>query len=332
MPLGARRRLVLVIGAFLVAEPLVPFAQQHNKIWRVGFLSPRRRPVFLDSDYYGAFPQRMRELGYVEGKNLIIEWRFANGEYERLPGMAAELVQLKVDVILALGPPGVIAAQKATATIPVVMVVSADPVGAGFVKSLARPGGNITGLSNLAGDLSSKHLELLRTIVPKLSRIAILVNPTNAAHAAVRTNVQEAGRQAGVTVLVVEAHTLQEIEGAFSRMTRDNAGAVIVTLDPFLIQQVRQIADQATKHQLPSIFAFREGAEAGGLLAYGQNQVDIYRRAAGYVDRIFKGARPADLPVEQPTALELVVNGKTAKALGLTIPQSVLLRSNMVIE
>ena len=332
LPLRARRSLVLVIGAALVAKPLIPFAQQQSKIWRVGFLSPRRRPALFDSDYYGAFPQRMRELGYVEGKNLIIEWRFANGEYEHLSSMAADLVQLKVDVIMALGPPGVIAAQKATATIPVVMVVSVDPVGAGFVKSLARPGGNITGLSNLAGDLSPKHLEFLLTIVPKLSRIAVLVNPTNAAHATVRTDVQEAARRAGIAVLVVEAHTLQEIERAFSKMTRDNAGAVIVTLDPFLIQQVLQIAEQATKHRLPSIFAFREGAEAGGLLAYGQNQVDIYRRAAGYVDRIFKGARPADLPVEQPTTLELVVNAKTAKALGLTIPQSLLLRSHMVID
>lgn len=332
LSLKTRRSLVLAFGASLVVAPLSPFAQQQSKIWRIGFLSPRRRPAALDSDYYGAFPQKMRELGYVEGKNLIIEWRFANGEYERLPGMAAELVQLKVDAILALGPPGVIAAQKATTAIPIVMVVSVDPVDAGFVKSLARPGGNITGLSNLAGDLSSKHLEFLLTIVPKLSRVAMLVNPANAAHAALRTNVQAAAQRASVGVLVVEAQTQREIESAFSTMAREHAGAVIVTLDPFLIQQVLQIAEQATKHRLPTIFAFREGAEAGGLLSYGQNQVDIYRRAAGYIDRIFKGARPADLPVEQPTKLELVVNGKTAKALGLTIPQSLLLRSDMVIE
>ncbi len=274
----------------------------------------------------------MRELGYVERENLIIEWRFANGEYERLLGMAAELVQLKVDAIMALGPPGVIAAQKATGTIPVVMVVSVDPVGAGFVKSLARPGGNITGLTNLAGDLSSKHLELLLTIMPKLSRIAVLVNPANAAHTAVRANVHAAAQQTGVTVLVIEARTPVEIENAFSNMTRENAGAVIVTLDPLLIQQVLQIAEQAKIYRLPSIFAFREGAEAGGLLSYGQNQVDIYRRAAGYVDRIFKGARPADLPVEQPATLELVVNGKTAKALGLAIPPSLLLRADEVIQ
>ncbi len=330
--MNARRSLVLTLGAALLVAPLGSFAQQQGKVWRIGFLSSRRRPASLDSDYYGAFPRRMSELGYVEGKNLIIEWRFANGEYERLPGMAAELVQLKVDAIMALGPPGVIAAQKATTTIPVVMVVSVDPVGAGFIRSLAQPGGNITGLSNLAGDLSSKQLELLLTIVPRLSRVAILVNPANAAHAAIPKNVQAAAQKAGIKVLAVEAQTPQEIEGAFSRMVRENAGAVIVALDPFFIQQVLQIAAQATKHRLPSIFAFREAAEAGGLLSYGQNQVDIYRSAAGYVDRIFKGARPGDLPVEQPTILELFVNRKTATALGLTIPHSLLISADKVIE
>jgi len=274
----------------------------------------------------------MRELGYVEGNNLIIEWRFANGEYERLPGMAAQLVQLKVDAIMALGPPGVIAAQKATTTIPIVMVVSADPVGAGFVKSLGRPGGNITGFSNLAGDLSSKHLEMLLTIVPKLSRVAILVNPANPAHSTIPKNVQAAAQKAGIKVMAVEAPTPNEIESAFSKMARENAGAVIVALDPLFIQQVLQIAAQTTKHRLPSTFAFREAVEAGGLLSYGQNQVEIYRRAAGYVDKIFKGARPADLPVEQPTTLELFINRKTAKALGLTIPHSLLISADKVIE
>jgi len=274
----------------------------------------------------------MSELGYVEGRNLVIEWRFADGEYERLPGMAAELVQLKVDAIMALGPPGVVAAQRATSTVPIVMVVSVDPVGAGFVRSLAQPGGNITGISNLAGDLSAKHLEMLLAIVPKLSRVALLVNPANAAHATVRTNVQEAAQRAGITLLVAEARTSLQIESAFVKMTRENAGAVIVALDPFLIQQVPQIAEQAGRLRLPSIFALREGAEAGGLLSYGQNQVDIYRRAAGYVDRILKGAKPSDLPVEQPTTLELFVNGRTAKKLGLTIPRSLLIAADKVIE
>ncbi len=327
-----RRNLVLALGAASLVAPLGTFAQQQGKVWRVGFLSPRRRPASLDSDYYGAFPRRMSELGYVEGRNLIIEWRFADSVYERLPGMAAELVQLKVDVILALGPPGAIAAQKATTTIPIVIVVSTDPVGAGFVKSLAQPGGNITGLSNLAGDLTSKHLEMLLTLVPKLLRVAVLVNPGNAAHATVLKNVQAVARKAGIDILPVEAQTPQEIERAFSMMAREDAGAVIVVLDPLFIQQVLQIAVQATRHRLPSIFANREYAEVGGLISYGQNQVDIYRRAAGYVDRILKGAKPGDLPVEQPTTLELFLNRNTAKALGLTIPQSLLISADMVIE
>ena len=274
----------------------------------------------------------MRELGYVEGKNLKIEWRFANGEYERLPGLAQELVRLNVDAILALGPPGAIAAQKATTTIPIVVVVSVDPVAAGLVKSLAQPGGNITGLSNLGLDLGAKHLELLLAIVPKVSQVAVLVNPVNTTHGTILERVQTASQTVGVKVLAVQAQTAQDIDSAFAKMSRENAGAVIVALDPFFIQQALQIAARATKHRLPSVFAFREAAEAGGLLSYGQNQVDIYRRAAGYVDRILKGAKPADLPVEQPTTLELFVNRKTATALGLSIPHSLLISADRVIE
>lgn len=326
-----RRGLVVALGAALAMPPRA-LAQQQGRVWRIGFLSPRRRPESLDTDYYGAFPRRMRELGYVEGRNLVVEWRFADGNYDRLPGMAAELVQAKVDAILALGPPGVAAAQKATTTLPIVMVVSVDPVRAGFVRSLAQPGGNITGFYNLAVDLSSKHLEMLQSIVPGLARVAILLNPANAAHGAARANLQSAAQKAGIKLLVANAQTPDEIGRAFAAMARENSGAVIVTLDPLLIQQVRQIADEASQRRLPSIFAFREGAEAGGLLSYGQNQLDIYRRAAGYVDRILKGARPADLPVEQPTTLELAVNGRTAKALGLAIPRSLLIAADHVIE
>jgi len=274
----------------------------------------------------------MGELGYIEGRNLIIEWRFADGEYERLPGMAADLVQMKVDALLGLGPPGATAAQKATTTIPIVIVVSIDPVAAGLVKSLGQPGGNITGLSNLGGDLSSKHLEMLVTMVPKLARVGLRTNPANSAHATVLKNVQAAAQTVGIKVLPAKAQTPQEIESAFSTMARDYAGAVIVALDPLFIQQELQIAVQATKHRLPSIFANREYAEVGGLMSYGQNQVDIYQRAAGYVDRILKGAKPRDLPVEQPTRLELVINRKTAKALGLIVPQAVLLRADEVIQ
>jgi putative ABC transport system substrate-binding protein len=319
-------------GLCVLAAPVSSLAQQKGKFWRVGFLSARRRPDSLDVDYYGAFPQRLRDLGYVEGKNISIEWRYAEGQYERLPAMAAELVQLKVDVMMALGPPAIVAAQKATTTIPIVIVSSIDPVGAGFVKSLARPGGNITGLSNLAGDISSKHLEILLVMVPKLSRVAVLVNPDNSAHATILKNVQAAAKDAGMRVLPLKAKTPGEIENAFSMMAREHAGALIVALDPLFIQQELQIAAQAVKHRLPSIFANREYAEAGGLMSYGQNQADIYRRAADYVDRIFKGAKPGELPVEQPTKLELVINRKTAKAIGLAIPQELLLRADRVIE
>jgi putative tryptophan/tyrosine transport system substrate-binding protein len=330
--LNTRRSLVLGVGAGLLAAPLASFAQRPDKLWRIGFLSPRSRPRSLHSDYYGAFPRTMHELGYVEGKNLLIEWRFADGDYLRLPAMAAELVKLKVDVILALSPPGVIAAQKATTTIPIVFVVPIDPVGAGFVRSLARPGGNSTGISNLAGDLSSKHLEMLLTVVPRLSRVAVLVNPANSAHVTMLSNVQTAAQRASVKVLPVNAQTPAEVVAAFSVIARDNAGAVIVSLDPVFIQQVPEIAALATKHRLPSIFANRDYAEAGGLLSYGQSQIDIYRRAAVYVDRILKGAKPADLPVEQPTKLELVINARTAKALDLAIPKSLLTSADHVIE
>ena len=330
--MDARRRLLLEVAALSVALPSGSYAQQHGKVWRVGVLSARRRPVSMDVDYYGAFGRRLSELGYVEGRNLIIEWRFAEGDYDRLPGMAAELVKQNVDVILALGPPGALAAQKATATIPIVIVVSIDPVEAGLVKSLAQPGGNITGFSNLGIDLSPKHLELLLALVPKLSRVAVLANPANAAHATMLQNVEAATRRAGVTMLPVKARTPQEIERAFAVMARQSAGALIVGLDPLFIQQGPQIALESTRHRLPSIFPSREYVESGGLMSYGQNQVDIYERAAGYVDRILKGAKPGELPVEQPTKVELFINTRTARTLGLTLPNSLLIRADKLVE
>jgi putative ABC transport system substrate-binding protein len=326
-----RRKLLIMLGAGALAAPLGSFAQQQGKIWRVGFLS-LRRPASLNSDFYGAFLQGMRDLGYVEGKNLVIEWRFADGKLERLPELAAELVKLKVDVIVAAGPQAISAAQKATVTIPIVMATAPDPVGSGFVKSLAHPGGNITGLSNISADISPKQLEMLLSIVPKLSRVAVLVNPTNSSHATVLKNVQGAAQRIAVTILSLDARTPQEIEKAFSAMAREKAGAVIVARDGLLIQQARQIAALAVKYRMPSIHGIREYVEAGGLMSYGPSLTDNFRRAATYVDKIFKGAKPGDLPVEQPTKLELIINGKTAKALGLTIPQSLLISADKVIE
>jgi putative ABC transport system substrate-binding protein len=330
--MNIRRKLLVALGASALAAPLASFAQQQGKVWRVGFLTPRSRPDTLDSGIFGAFRRGMRELGYVEGKSLMIEWRFADGTSERLSGLAAELVKLKVDVIVGAGPAATSAAQKATATIPTVMGSVGDPVGSGFVKSLAHPGGNITGISNLNVDVSPKLLEMLLSMVPKLSRVTVLINPDNPTNVMILKSVQAVAQERNVKILPALARTPQEIENAFAVMTQQNAGTVIVGRDAIFNQQARQIAQLAAKHRLPSIAAIREYAEAGGLMSYGANNADLYRRAATYVDKIFKGAKPADLPVEQPTTFELIINRRTAKALGLTVPQELLLRADKVIE
>ena len=286
----------------------------------------------MNTGRYNPFLEGMHELGYIEGKNLLIEWRFADGKSERLSGFAKELVNLNLDVIVAAGTAATSAAQKVTTTIPIVMTNASNPVGSGFVKSLAHPGGNITGLSSITGDLSPKHMEMLLSMVPKLSHVAVMVNPGNSSHKVTLKNVQAAAQRTGIKIVPVEAQTPQEIENAFTVMAREHTGAVIAVSDSFFIQQRRQIAELAAKHRLPSISARREYAEAGFLMSYGQNSADNYRRAATYVDKIFKGAKPGDLPVEQPTKFELFINRKTAKALGLTIPQSLLISADKVIE
>lgn len=306
--------------------------QQKGKVWRVGFLAPQRRPDSLGSDIFGAFSDGMRELGYVEGKNLVIEWRFADGHYERLSGLAEDLVRVKVDVIVTLGTAGTSAAQKATTRIPIVMGSVNDPVASGFVKSLARPGGNITGLSNIASDVGPKLLEMLHGMVPKLSRVAVLLNPANSSHATRLKSIEGAAHRTGVTILTLEARTPEEVETAFLTVAPKKAEAIIVMRDTFFNQQVHQIAELAAKHRLPSIAGIREYVEAGGLMSYGPSLRGYFRHAATYVDKICKGARPGDLPVEQPTKLELFINRTTAKALGLTIPRSLLIIADTVIE
>ena len=326
-----RRKIVIAIGAGALA-PLASFAQQQGKVWRVGFLS-QRHMEFVDADYYyGPFTQGMRELGYVEGRNLVIEWRSAEGEIERLPELAAELVRLKVDVLAAAGTPASLAAQKATTAIPIVMIGVGDPVGSGLVKNLARPGGNSTGNANINTDLSPKRLEILRGMVPKVIRVAVLVNPSNAASTAALRNVQAAAQKVGVKMQTVEASMPQEIAKGFAMMARQNAGALIVFADALINQQKTQIVELAAKHRLPSIASYGEYVEAGGLMSYGPNLRDPYRRAATYVDKILKGANPGDLPVEQPTKFELFINRKTANALGLKIPNSLLAQTTKVIE
>jgi ABC-type uncharacterized transport system substrate-binding protein len=330
--MNQRRRLIVALGASTLAAPFMSFAQPQGKVWRVGLLVPRSRPTSVESVDYGPFVPAMREVGYVEGKNLVIEWRAAEGKFERLPGFAAELVQLKVDVIVTIGPQATSAAQKATATIPIVMVVSHDPVAGGLVASLAHPGGNITGLSNFSVGLGPKHVEMMQSMVPKLSRLALLVNPTNAGHVTILKSIETAAQKLRIKIQPVQAQTAQEVDNAFSAMAREKAGAVIVTLDPFFVQQRRQIVELAAKYRLPSLSPFREYVEAGGLMSYGQNLANQYRRMATFVDKILKGAKPGDIPVEQPTTLELYINGKTAKALGLKIPQSLLISADKVIE
>ena len=327
-----RRKLLVALGASVIAAPLSSFAQQQGKVWRVGILATRSRPASLEATAFNQFLRGMRELGYIEGKNLQVEFRWAEAKHESLPGLAAELVQLKVDVIVAAGAQDIDAARKATSTIPIVMATSSDPLVDGFAKTLAHPGGNITGLTNSTVDISPKLLELLLSMVPKLSHLGVLVNPVNSSHADVLKSVQSAAQKMSINVFHVQARTAAEIEQAFSTMLRAKAGGVLVPRDGFFVQQVGQIAKLAAKHRLPSISGYRQYADAGGLMSYGQSADESFRRAATYVDKIFRGAKPSDLPIEQPTTFELVINGRTAKALGLTIPQSLLISADKVIE
>jgi putative ABC transport system substrate-binding protein len=327
-----RRKLVIALGAGALGAPFDLYAQPQSKVWRVGFLSQGARPAALDSDVFGAFMRGMRDLGYVEAKNLAMEWRFADGKYERLPGLAAELARLKVDVIVTQGTPDTRAAQKSTTTIPIVMANVADPVGSRFIASLARPGGNITGLSNLLDGVVSKQLEMLLDMVPGLTRVAVLFNPGNPSNIESLTSIQGSAQKTSVKILPFEARTLNDIDTVVSRMAREKAGAVIIAGDGFLNQQQRRISELMEKHRLPAISVRKEYVEAGGLMSYGQNQTDSFRRAATFVDKIFKGAKPADLPVEQPTKFDMFINGKTAKLLGLKIPQSLLVMADKVIE
>ena len=331
--MNRRRRLLIAFSASALSAPLRALAQQQGKVWRVGFLASFARPASLDSHYLSAFVRGMRDLGYVEGKNLMIEWRFGDSKPERLPGLAAELVRLKLDVLVGAGVDSPQELQKLTATIPIVLASSGDPVGAGLIKSLARPGGNITGLSTITGELIPKRLELLLAMVPKVSRVAVLIrDPATQTGSKNLAAVQAAGKQRGVTILPVQAQTPQEIDAAFASMRQQKAGVLIVLLNPFFQQQRSQIAELAAKHRLPSMTADKVYAEAGCLMSYGASLADSTYRAAAYVDKILKGAKPADLPVEQPTKFELVINGKTAKALGLSIPQSLLISADQVLE
>jgi putative ABC transport system substrate-binding protein len=324
-----RRRLVITLLAGGISVPLASFAQpQRANVARVGLLESSSS----SADQREALIAGLRELGLVEGKNIIIEYRWADGNYERLPALAAELVRMKVDVILAGGTPAVQAAKQATTSIPIVMLRVGDPVGSGFVASLARPGRNITGLSNILGDVASKYVELLHAAVPDLSRVTVLLNPSNPIHRDYFNRVETTAKINRVTALPVEASTASEIDAAFGTLKQKRGEAVIVLADPFFSSQASRIAKLAVQHKLPTMFWTRGPVEAGGLMSYGQRNVEHYYRAATYVDRILKGAKPGDLPVEQATKFELVINLKTAKAIELVIPQQLLLQADRVIE
>ncbi len=333
------RRAFLAGSLSLVAAPRASEAQQAGKVYRIGYLSPSSPsdPESLASPFgergLAAFRQGLRDLGYVEGQNFAIEGRWAEGKFERLPNLAAELVRLKVDVIVSVVTQATLAAKNATRTIPIVLVAAGDPVGSGLIASLARPGGNVTGPSAMYADLAGKQLELLKETVPRVSRVAVLWNPANAAwQAQMLKATQVAAPALGLRVELLEARGAGELEGAFAAMTRERASALLVQVDVIFALHAKRIADLAAKHRLPAMYGSKEHVEAGGFMSYAPNALDVFRRAATYVDKILKGAKPADLPVEQPTKFEFVINLKTAKALGLTIPQSVLGRADEVIQ
>ena len=315
-----------MLGGSILAAPLGADGQQAGKVYRIGFLGG------ADAYRVEALRAALRDLGYLEGKNIAIEFRWAEGRYDQLPGLAAELVRLKVDVIVTGGTASTQAAMQATTTIPIVMVGTGDPLRSGLVASLARPGGNVTGLTQLGAEVAGKRLQILTDTVPNVSRVAFLWSRANASHIPYFNELQAAARGLRLTLQSVEVQEPHEFERAFAGMMRERPDALIVTADG--THQVRQawIVDFAAKRRLPAMYQLKEYVEAGGLMSYGTSITDQYRRAATYVAKILKGAKPGDLPVEQPTKFELVINLKTAKALGLTIPQSVLARADQLIE
>jgi putative ABC transport system substrate-binding protein len=314
----------------LLAVAVVAQAQQPKKVARIGLLVGGSAPFVAAR--VEAFRQGLRELGYVEGKNIVIEYRYAEGKSDRIPALAAELVRLKVDVIVTAGPTSTRSTKQATVTIPVVMAIDDDPVGSGFVASLAQPGGNITGLSILSPEISGKQLELLREIVPTLSRVGVLGDVTLPGTPQVLRDINLAADAFRVQVQYLEARRPKDIETAFQAAIKERADAVLVLGGPVINSQRKQVIDFALKSRLPAIYRNLDFVQDGGFIAYGVSFTDLFRRAATYVDKILKGAKPADLPVEQPTKFELVINLKTAKQIGLTIPPNVLARADKVIK
>jgi len=326
------RLATAVVPLLLAAAFGTAAAQSSAKVPRVGYLNPGSPSDPMRQRRLEAFRSGLRELGYMEGQNIGIESRWAEGKYDRYPALAADLVSLKVDVIVAVSGAATQAAQQATRTIPIVMSLVNDPVGSGLIPSLARPGGNVTGTTMMGPDLVGKQLQVLKEMVPEVSRVALIRNPTNPAGAQMLREAEAAARALGVRLQTLEARIPPEIDSAFAAMIRERAGALLILGDALFTNQRKQIAELAMKTRLPTMSFVSEYAEVGGLMVYGTNFLDLERRTATYVAKILKGAKPADLPVEQPTKLELVINLTAAKAIGLTIPQSLLLRADQVIQ
>jgi len=323
-----RRELLSTLGGSVVAWPLAARAQQSGKLWRMGFLSAVSREL----SSHAALQQGMRELGYVEGKDFVLEWRSVEGKYERFPEIIGELVRLKSDVFVTGVTAALPALQRATTTIPIVMAYSTDPVGNGLVASLVRPGGNITGLAGSSDDSSPKQLELLTTIVPNISHIGLLGNPDTETYSSVLKRAQDAAQKVGLSVVPIAARNPQEIESAFAGFVKERVPAVMVASDAIFFGQRQRVAELALNNRLPTMFSLREYAEAGGLMSYGENISDFFHRSAFYVDKIFKGAKPSELPIEQPTHFNLVINRKTADLLRVTIPPQLYIFADEIIE
>jgi len=324
-----RRDFVALLGGTTAVWPIASRAQHAGKLWRIGSLSPSSSG---QNENYAAFVQALHDLGYVEGRNVRFERRLADGNLDRLPAMAAELVATNIDVILAESSFAVQAAQMATRSIPIVMTGVGNPVGSGFVRSISQPGGNITGLSNDSIEVSSKYLEYLRAAIPDLMRVGVLVDSKHPNHPTVLKQVELAAQGFGVSVATIELRAITDIDAALRLIEQEHIGALIVPPDPTFPIVLRQITEFATGHRLPTMFGQRRGVEGDGLMGYEPNQTDMYKRAAALVDRILKGAKPADLPVEFPTRFQFIINLKTAKALGLTVPPALLTSADELIE
>ena len=324
-----RREFIQLVGGTALAWPTAAHTQQPGKMHRIGFLweNPATFP-----DALVAFRRELRRLGYIEGRNLVIEFRWAEGKPDRMREFAEELVRLRVDVIVAPSSVYTGAAKQATATIPIVFMSHADPLRTGHVETLARPGGNVTGFSLMMTETNIKSLELLKEILPELSRIAVLYEPATPLHAPGLKAVEVAGPTLGLHVQPVTATSAAEYEGAFSAMRKERAQAVLVLSTPLFIAGAKPLAELGLRHKLPSLYGPRQHVEAGGLMSYSPDRADLWRRGAGYVDKILSGVKPADLPVQQPTKFELAVNLKTARAIGIAIPRSFLARADAVIE